>query len=182
MAAPLLLFTSVAAAESDPVDGAAAASEDDDAAASEPADELGYAVLGAEGPAFGDFVLQVWLGAALILPHLTLQGRAGLGGGVFIEAGYRNLGVFGQQARGQLGWGGRIADGIDFGVTARTRYSTLELADGDVVGIQFSALPIGNDWEVGNDIVVTFERPGHAHITASLGPTCTLGGIRYVGL
>lgn len=142
--------------------------------------DLGRSVLGASGPAFGNVTLYGALGMALVLPHITLGGRAGLGGGASVDAAYRNLAVFGQQARLRLGYG-RSAGPIDLGIAFRTSYSTLELADGGLIGIEFSSLPIGNDWELGNDVVITWNRPGDAHITASLGPTFTLGGIRYVG-
>ena len=50
-------------------------------------------------------------------------------------------------------------------------------ADIGLIGIQFSDLAIGNDWLVGGDLSLTWLRPGHAHITASVGPTFTLGGL-----
>jgi hypothetical protein len=117
----------------------------------------------------------------MVLPHITLGARAGLGAGVGVDAAYRNLALFGQSGRFRLSWGARAADRIDLGVAYRTSYTTLELADGDLIDIDFSTFPLGNDWEMGNDVVITFERPGQAHISASLGPTFTLGGIRYLG-
>ena len=143
-------------------------------------EDLGRAVLGARSPELGSFTLYGALGMALILPHITLGGRAGLGGGASVDVAYRNLAIFGQQARLRIGYG-RDAGPIDLGIAFRTSYSTLELADGGLIGIEFSSLPIGNDWEIGNDLVITWNRPGSAHITASVGPTFTLGGIRYVG-
>ena len=134
---------------------------------------------GAVGPDALDIVIRGSVGMAMILPHFVASGRLGLGGGVYGELGYGNLAAFGQQARARLGWGINIAGNVDLGVAARTAYSTLQLADEGIVGIRFSSLPIGNDWEVGNDIVLTWNRPDQAHITLSVGPTFTLGGTRF---
>jgi hypothetical protein len=139
------------------------------------------AVYGARGPELGSLVVRGSAGMALILPHFVLGARAGLGGGSYAELGYGDLAGFGQQARAQLGWGFAITDHVDIGVTARSTFSYLGLADGTVVGINFSSLPIGNDWEIGNDVVLSWHRPGSAHLTASVGPTFTLGGVRFVG-
>lgn len=166
-------FIALAATQATP---AFAADEDEGDAAS---DGLNRAVYGAKGPELGDIVLRGSVGMALILPHFVLAGRLGVSGGAFIEGGYGNLAGFGQEIRGKLGWGIAIADDVDVGLAARTSYATLALADGALVGIQFTSLPIGNDWEVGNDIVLSWHRPGNAHITLSAGPTFTLGGERF---
>lgn len=154
----------------------------DDAADEEgPPEGLGRSVLGAAPPALGGFVIHGSLGAVLILPHLTAGVRAGLGAGFGIDVAYRNLAAFGHEGRLRLLWGTEVADGIDFGVRYKTGISSLELADDTVAGIQFSTLPLANDWTMGNTIALTFHRPGSAHITAEAGLVFTLGGVRFVG-
>jgi hypothetical protein len=144
------------------------------------ADE-GGSLYGAAGPELGQFVLYGSLGVALILPHVTAGVRAGLGGGVGVEGAYRNLAAFGQEGRFRLLWGTEIAPSISLGLAYKTSYATLELADGGLIGIQFSALPLGNDWTMGNELTLTIERPGAAHLSFALGPNFTLGGTRYTG-
>jgi hypothetical protein len=159
---------------------AAVAADDAPADEEEPAG-LQRAVLGAAGPELGDFVIHGSLGAVLILPHITVGVRGGLGAGFGADIAYRNLAAFGHAGRLRLFWGARIADDVDFGVAYRTAISSLELADDTVAGIQFSTLPLANDWTMGNQLALTFHRPGEAHITVGAGTTFTLGGVRFVG-
>lgn len=142
---------------------------------------LGRAVLGAAPPALGGFVLHGSLGAVLILPHLTAGVRAGLGAGFGVDVSYRNLAAFGHEGRLQVLWGMEIADGVDVGLRYQTAISSLELADDTVAGIQFSTLPLANDWTMGNRFVLSFNRAAGAHITAAAGLLFTLGGVRFIG-
>jgi hypothetical protein len=161
--------------------GSVAAAEEE--AAPDDTDEagLGRAVLGAGAPDLGGFVIHGSLGAVLILPHLTAGVRAGLGSGFGVDVAYRNLAAFGHEGRFHLLWGSEIADGVEFGLLYKTAFSSLELADDTVAGIQFSTLPLANDWTMGNQLGLTFNRPGNAHITAAAGLLFTLGGTRFVG-
>jgi hypothetical protein len=142
---------------------------------------LDRALFGAVGPDGGDLVLHGAGGVSVILPHVTLAGRLGLGGGTGLELGYRNLAFFGQEGRLRFGWGTRANDWLDVGLALRSSISTLALADGDIIGIEFSSVPLGNDWEIGNDVVMTVDGPGTLFLTGSLGPTFTMGGLRPTG-
>lgn len=144
-------------------------------------DGVARPLLGARGGEAGDVTAVGSLSLVLILPAITLEGRLDIGGGAFVQAGYRNIAAFGHEARGRIGWGAHVAGAIDIGVVARTSYTSLHSADGSVVGIQFSNLTLGNDVEVGNDIALSWTRPGSAHVSVFLGPTFTLGGERYTG-
>ncbi len=158
---------------------AEAASEPD--AARRPEDErLRRPLLGAR-PEDGDVVLHGAAGLAMILPHVTLAARLGLGAGFGAEVGYRNLALFGQEGRVRFGWGARANAWLTVGVAARTSLSTLSLADGNVVGIDLSNVPLGNDWEIGEDVVATIDGPGGMFLTGAAGPTFTLGGLRPIG-
>jgi hypothetical protein len=142
--------------------------------------ETDRAALGARAGRAGEVALVGSTGMVLVLPHVTAAGRVALGAGTGLELGYRNIAVFGQEGRARFGWGAPVSSRVDLGIALRTSMSTLAPADGGLFGIQFSNLPLANDWEIGSDAVVTIHRPGQAHVTASLGPTFTLGGIRYV--
>lgn len=142
---------------------------------------LGQAVLGAAAPELGGFVLHGSLGAVLILPHLTAGVRAGLGAGFGVDVSYRNLAAFGHEGRLQLLFGVEVADGIDLGLVYQTAISSLELADDTVAGIQFSTLPLANDWTMGNRLALSVNRERGAHITVSAGLLFTLGGVRFIG-
>ena len=144
-----------------------------------PPERLNRALLGARGPRLGHVVPFGSLGVALILPQLTLGARVGLGAGFYGEAAYANLAVFGHQGRVRFGWGGAVGRRFELGLAAKSSFATLRLADKQLVGISFSALPLGNDWDVGQELALTWNRPGHAHVTTSVGPLFTLGGLRY---
>ena len=146
-----------------------------------PGTGLDRAVMGAAPPELGGFVVHGSLGAVLILPHLTVGVRGGLGAGFGVDVAYRNLAAFGHEGRLHLMWAQRIAKDVDFGLLYQTAYSSLELADGTVAGIQFSTLPLANDWTMGNRVGLTFHRPDDAHITVAAGLLFTLGGVRFVG-
>jgi hypothetical protein len=163
--------------------GARPAAGDDAPPAAKPDAEprLDRATLGARGEAAGDLVLHGSAGLAVILPHVTLAGRLAAGGGTTVELGYRNLAFFGQEARARFGWGTRATKGLDIGLALRTSISTLALADGDIIGIEFSSVPLGNDWEIGHDVVATIEGPGTVFFTGAVGPTYTMGGLRPTG-
>lgn len=163
LAAPLAVAASLSAAP---------------ASAEGPAGDAAY--LGARGPAAGQVVLQGGLGLAFILPQVSLAARAGTGAGGSVELRYRNLAAFGHEGRLRLGWGAAVTPAVDVGLAFRTSYMSLAQADGGLIGIQFSNLALGNDWEMGNDLLVTWNREGLAHVTASVGPNWSLGGLRYV--
>jgi hypothetical protein len=176
----LLAPTSAAAQSAGAALPAERAPAADDDAAGEQHDGLDQPLLGAAGPALGDVVLYGSLGAAMFLPQVELAGRVGSGAGSSVELGYRNLAAFGNEGRLRLAWGGAVNDWLDVGVAARGSYTTLAAAGDGFVGIQFQNLSLGNDLELGNDLLLSFRRPGAAHITASAGPTFTLGGTRFV--
>jgi hypothetical protein len=135
--------------------------------------------VGALGPPQGKFVVSGEAGMIFVLPTLSVAAVVGLGAGVSAEIRYRNLAVLGHAGKLRLAWGRRISRTLLYGVALRTSITSLAQADGGLIGIQFSNLAVGNDWLVGSDLSLTWLRPGSAHITASFGPTFTLGGLRY---
>lgn len=141
----------------------------------------GRVFLGAESPKAGNLVVFGEAGMIFVLPHFTLGAMIGVGGGVAAELRYRNIAGAGHAGRFRVAWGTRINQNLAYGVAARTSITSLAMADGGLIGIEFSNIAIGNDWEVGSDLYLTWIRPGNAHITASLGPNWTLGGVRYAG-
>jgi hypothetical protein len=118
-------------------------------------------------------------GMIFVLPTLSVSAAVGLGGGVRAELRYRNIAALGHAGSARLTWGGRITRGLAIGIAARTSITSLAQADIGLIGIQFSNLALGNDWLVGGDLALTWLRRGAAAVTASLGPTFTLGGVRY---
>lgn len=134
---------------------------------------------GAIQPALGKIVVSGEAGMIFVLPHVTLGAMIGTGLGTSVELRYRNIAGAGHSGRLRLTWGTRISESFAYGVAARTSITSLAMADGGLVGIQFSNIAIGNDWDVGSDLMLTWIRPGNAHVTASIGPTWTLGGTRY---
>ncbi|NUQ72496.1 MAG: hypothetical protein HUU21_02995 [Polyangiaceae bacterium] len=136
-------------------------------------------LLGAEVPKPGKIVVFGETGMIFVLPHFTAGAMIGTGGGTAVELRYRNIAGAGQSGRFRVAWGTRINELFAYGVAARTSITSLAPADGGLIGIQFSNIAIGNDWEVGSDLYLTWIRPGNAHITVSVGPNWTLGGIRY---
>jgi hypothetical protein len=127
----------------------------------------------------GELVLGGEAGMIIVLPTLDVSAAVGLGGGVGVEARYRNIAVLGHAGALRLSWGRRIAPSVALGLVARTSITSLAQADGGIIGIRFSNLAIGNDWLVGGDVALTWLRTRGAHVTATLGPTFTLGGVRY---
>lgn len=164
-------------ATTSPARAAVAADAPGDAVTPPPEPLLSRPLLGARAEE-GDVVIHGAGGLAMILPHLTLAARVGVGAGFGAEIGYRNLALFGQEGRVRLGWGARATDWLTIGVAARSSISTLSLANGNVVGIELSNVPLGNDWEIGEDVVATIDGPGGLFLTAAVGPTFTLGGLR----
>lgn len=136
-------------------------------------------VVGALPPRLGRVVLAGEAGMMFLLPHLTAGATLGTGAGTSLELRYRNIAAFGHSGRVRLAWGTSIGRGLAYGVAVRSAITSLAMADGGLIGIQFSNLAIGNDWEIGSDMLLTWLRPGAAHVTATLGPTFTLGGVRY---
>lgn len=134
---------------------------------------------GAATPALGKIQLFGEAGMIFVLPHLSAGAIVGLGGGTAVELRYRNIAALGHGGRLRFAWSTKVSKGLLYGISARTSITSLKLADTGIIGIQFSNIAVGNDWEVGGDMALTWVRPGHAHITASIGPTWTLGGIRY---
>src|SRR6185436_1385492 len=114
----------------------------------------GRALLGAAGPAAGDVVLSAGAGLVFVLPYATLSGRIGTGYGTSVELRYKNVAVFGHEGRVRLGWGAEIAGGLDLGIAVRGSYMSLAQAGDGTFGIQFANLGLGNDVEVGNDLLV----------------------------
>jgi hypothetical protein len=135
--------------------------------------------LGAGAPRLGGVVFSVGAGAAEVLPQLTLDARVGLGANTSIDVRYRNLAVLGQYGQARFTWATPVSARVTFGLAARVAIGTLSPGDGGSFGLQFSSLALGNDLEVGHDIVLTWARPGSAHLTGALGPTYSLGGPRY---
>ncbi|MFT3772131.1 MAG: hypothetical protein QM820_42540 [Minicystis sp.] len=118
-------------------------------------------------------------GMIFVLPTLSVAAAVGLGGGARVELRYRNLALLGHAGALRVAWGGLIAPSLAVGLAARTSITSLAQGDGGVIGIQFSNLAVGNDWLVGGDVALTWIRPGKAQVTATIGPTFTLGGVRY---
>ncbi|HZF55536.1 MAG TPA: hypothetical protein VE093_43280 [Polyangiaceae bacterium] len=147
--------------------------------AEEAKEQGGRALLGAESPRAGKIVVFGETGMIFVLPHFTAGAMIGVGGGALAELRYRNIAGAGQSGRFRVAWGTRIHEHLVYGVAARTSITSLGVADGGLIGIEFSNIAIGNDWEVGSDLYLTWIRPGNAHITASIGPNWTLGGVRY---
>jgi hypothetical protein len=139
------------------------------------------AMLGAASPELGHLALSGGVGMVFVLPHATVAARLGTGAGTRVELRYRNLAAFGHEGRVRFGWGGAVSREIDVGVALRGSMMTLAEADGGLFGIDFSNLALGNDLEVGSDLLLTFNRGERANVTASIGPTWTLGGERYTG-
>jgi hypothetical protein len=134
---------------------------------------------GAQGPKAGRIVVSGEAGMIFVLPHFTLGAMIGTGAGTSVELRYRNIAGAGHSGRLRLAWGTRISEHLAYGVSARTSITSLAQADGGLIGIQFSNIAVGNDWDVGSDLVLTWIRPGNANVTFSVGPTWTLGGVRY---
>jgi hypothetical protein len=134
-------------------------------------------LVGAVPPEAGRVVLHAGAGMAVLLPHVTGAVQLGLGARVGLELGYRT--VAGLSHKGKLGvrWSAPVTRSVSIGVAARTALGTLGPADG-LVGIEFSNVALANDWEVGHDLLLSWRRPGQAHVTAAIGPTYTLGGPR----
>jgi hypothetical protein len=137
--------------------------------------------LGAIAPPAGKMVISAGAGIAILLPQLTLEGRIGLGESTAVDVRYRNLGIFGHLAQTRFTWAMPLGSRVTFGLAARTGIGTLGLGSGDSarLGIDLSGISLGNDWEVGHDFLLTWSRPGRAHVSASLGPTYALAGPRY---
>jgi hypothetical protein len=137
------------------------------------------ALLGAESPDAGRFVVLGGAGMVFMLPYATAGARLGLGAGTRVSLHYENLSGLGHTGGAHVGWGHRISRDIAVGALARTSIRTLAQADGGLIGIQFSNIALGNDWEAGGDAVLTWLRAEQAHLTFELGATTTLGGVRY---
>lgn len=152
-----------------------------DEASARPAVTEAHSRAGAGTPGLGGLDLTGGAGMIFILPHITLGATLGLGGGAAVELRYRTIAALGHGGRLRFAWSTKVRDGLIYGVSARTSITSLKLADAGIIGIQFSNIAVGNDWEVGGDMALTWVRPGRAHVTASIGPTWTLGGIRYLG-
>ena len=140
---------------------------------------IGGPKLGARAPAAGDFVFTIGAGAAILLPAGTAEARVGLGGGTSLELRYRNLAVVGHLARARFTWATPVSSTLTFGLALNTGVGSLAQADGAKFGIDLSSLSLGNDWDVGHELVLTWTRPHQAHVTWSLGPNYALAGPRY---
>lgn len=136
-------------------------------------------VLGAEAPNAGHLVVGAGAGASIVFPQATLEARVGLGARTSLEGRYRNFGVIGHLGQLRFTWATTISPHLTFGLATRTGIGSLGGPDDFKTGIDFSSLSLGNDWEVGHDMLLTWTRPRKAHITWSLGPTYALAGPRY---
>ena len=137
------------------------------------------ALTGARGPDGGELVLSGATGMVFMIPHFTFAGRLGIALGSSLELRYRNLAAFGHAGRVRAAWGASIADDLELGADVWTSIMTLRQADGGLIGIRFSNIALGNDWELGGGAVLTWLRPGNAHVTLEVGPRWTLGGLRH---
>jgi hypothetical protein len=136
--------------------------------------------LGANAPAAGDFVFTAGAGAAILIPAATFEARLGLGKNTSLEARYRNLAIIGHLGQMRFTWATPISPRFTFGLAARTGIGSLGAGIGEAkTGIDLASLSLGNDWEVGQDMIVTWTRPHQAHVTWSVGPTYALAGPRY---
>jgi hypothetical protein len=150
----------------------------DEPARAEPRPEPAF---GALSPRAAKFVVAPSAGMFVVIPHVTLDGRVGVGRGLSIDARYRNVGVLGHHGAAGVAWGMRVTSGLAFGAAFRGSYSSLALADGGVIGIQFSALEAANSATAGHDLVLTFLRGESASVTLRAGPTYQLAATRYTG-
>jgi hypothetical protein len=144
-----------------------------------PPSAIGGPKLGAGAPAAGDFVLAIGAGAAILLPAGTAEARVGLGRGTSLELRYRNLAVVGHLGQARFTWATPVSSRFTFGLALRTGIGSLAEGNGAKFGIDLSSLSLGNDWDVGHDLLVTWTRPHQAHVTWSIGPSYALGGPRY---
>jgi hypothetical protein len=136
--------------------------------------------LGAGAPAAGDLVFTMGAGAAILIPHATFETRVGLGRNTSFELRYRNLAVLGHWGQARFTWATPISSRFTFGLGVRTGIGSIGGGFGEAkTGIDLTSLSLGNDWEVGHDMIVTWTRPRHAHITWAIGPNYALAGPRY---
>ena len=140
---------------------------------------VGGPKLGAAAPGAGDLVLTIGAGGAILIPQGTAEVRLGLGGSTSLELRYRNLAVLGHLGQARFTWATPVTSRLTFGLALRTGIGSLGGASGAKTGIDLSSLSLGNDWEVGHDLLLTWTRPHHAHVTWALGPTYALAGPRY---
>lgn len=145
-----------------------------------PAYEVTGPKLGAAAPAAGQFVFTAGAGAAILIPAATFEARLGLGKSTSLEARYRNLAIVGHLGQLRFTWATPVTSRLTFGLAARTGIGSLGAGIGEAkTGIDLASLSLGNDWEVGQDLVVTWTRPRQAHVTWIVGPTYALAGPRY---
>ena len=135
--------------------------------------------LGANAPSAGNLVLTMGAGSSILIPHVTFEARVGLGASTSIELRYRNLGVLAHFGQARFTWATPVSSRLTFGLAVRTGIGTLGGDRGTTLGIDLSSLSLGNDWEVGQDMLLTWTRPHQAHVTWALGPTYALAGPRY---
>lgn len=136
--------------------------------------------LGAGAPAAGDLVLGIGAGGAILIPQGTFEARVGLGRGTSLELRYRNLAILGHTGQARFTWATPITSRLTFGLALRTGIGSIGGGASEAkTGIDISSLSLGNDWEVGHDLLLTWTRPRQAHVTWSLGPTYALAGPRY---
>lgn len=136
--------------------------------------------LGANAPSAGNLVVTIGAGLAILLPQATIEARLGLGASTSLELRYRNLGVLSHFGQARFTWATPVSSHLTFGLALRTGIGTLGGDTGATLGIDLSSLSLGNDWEVGHDMLLTWTRPHQAHVTWALGPTYALAGPRYV--
>lgn len=135
--------------------------------------------LGAPAPSAGNLVVTIGAGGAILIPHATIEARIGLGASTSLEARYRNLAVLGHTGQARFTWATPMTTHLTFGLALRTGIGALGAASEAKTGIDLYSLSLGNDWEVGHDLILTWTRPHQAHVTWSIGPTYALGGQRY---
>jgi hypothetical protein len=136
--------------------------------------------LGAAAPPAGNLVATIGAGGALLLPQGTIEARVGLGAGTSVELRYRNLAGLGHLGQARFTWAVPVSSRVTFGLAVRTGIGFIggSVAE-STLGFDPSYLSLGNDWDVGQDMLVTWTRPHQAHVTWALGPTYALAGPRY---
>ena len=135
--------------------------------------------LGAGAPTAGNLVFTIGAGSAILIPQGTFEARVGLGASTSLELKYRNLAVLGHFGQARFTWATPVSSRLSFGLAVRTGIGSLG-GDARLIGVDVSSLTLGNDWEVGHDMLLTWTRPHQAHVTWAIGPTYALAGPRYI--
>lgn len=141
---------------------------------------VGGPKLGAAAPSAGNAVFTIGAGNAILLPQGTFEARVGLGASTSLELRYRNLALLGHLGQARFTWATPVSRHLTFGLAVRTGIGSLGGATEAKTGIDTTSLSLGNDWEVGHDLLLTWSRPHQAHVTWAIGPNYALAGPRYI--